>query len=262
MSTLPSECEQLLISGYVLGDLSPAEALLFEELLRDNPDLIEQVSAMQQALEVAYAPAEVAPPAALRDRLLETANSQKVEPETAEASVDNDEEVAVTTSRLPRGKILGAIALAIATTIAVTNYLWWQNAIQTGKRADTQSSQSDRLTYLLQDTDPNKKYTAKLIVDRDRLNATLVTNDLPPLPSDKVYALWTVVGKDIPYTTDEKGAILTAVFQVPDSGNLTQEIAVPQPHLEPRTIKKIAITVEDISAPQTHKGSIFISTNN
>ena len=261
MPTLPSECEQLLISGYVLGDLSPAEALLFEELLRENPDLIEQVSMMQQVLDLAYAPVEVAPPDSLRDRLLATANSQKIETETVESSADTDEEVAATTSRLPRGKILGAIALAIATTLAVTNYLWWQNAIQTAKTTDMQSTQSDRLTYLLQDKDPNKKYTAKLTVDGDRLDATLVTNDLPPLPPDKVYALWTVVGKDIPYTTDEKGAILTAVFQVPQSGNITQEIAVPQPHLEPRTIKKIAITVEDISAPQAHEGSIFISTN-
>ena len=259
MSTLPSECEQLLISGYVLGDLSPAEALLFDELLRENPDLIEQVSVMQQALDVAYAPTEVAPPPALRDRILTTANAQKADIETVESAVDNGE-VAATTSRLPWAKILGAIALAVMTTLAVTNYLWWHKTIQTAKTTETQNAKSDRLTYLLQDEDPSKKYTAKLIVDRNGLDATLVTNDLPPLPPDKVYALWTVVGKDIPYTTDEKGAILTAVFQVPESGNLTQEIAVPQPHLEPRTIKKVAITVEDISAPQAHLGSIFIST--
>ena len=51
MSPLPLECEQLLISGYVLGNLSPAEALLFEEILTENPDLIEQVTLMQQALD-------------------------------------------------------------------------------------------------------------------------------------------------------------------------------------------------------------------
>ena len=82
------------------------------------------------------------------------------------------------------------------------------------------------------------------------------------MPSEKAYALWTVVGKDVPYTTDEKGAILTAVFQVNELGNFSQEIAIPQPHLEPKTVQKIAITVEDVSAPQNHQGSIFISTGN
>ena len=41
MSTLPPECQQLLISGYVLGNLSPAEALLFAEMLQENPQLKE-----------------------------------------------------------------------------------------------------------------------------------------------------------------------------------------------------------------------------
>ena len=57
MSTvLPPECEQLLITGYVLGNLSPAEALLLQEMLAENPDLNEQVVAMQEALESSLRP--------------------------------------------------------------------------------------------------------------------------------------------------------------------------------------------------------------
>ena len=259
MSALPSECEQLLVSGYVLGDLSPAEAVLFAEILRENPQLMEQVEAMQKTLDLAYAPNEVTPPPALRDRLMATANSQNTNLATVKSSAE-DEEAATTTSRLPWGRIIGAIVLAVAATLGVTNYLWWHKTIQTAKIKDLRNQNRVRLAYLLQNKDPSKQYTAQLTVNRDRLNATLTTNNLPPLPPDKAYALWTVVGKDVPYTTDRKGAILTAVFQVPPSGNLTQEIAVPQPHLEPKTIKKIAITVEDVSAPQDHAGSIFIST--
>ena len=259
MSALSSECQELLVSGYVLGDLSPAEAILFAEMLRENPQLIERVESMQQALDLVYAPTEVAPPEALRDRLMATANSQKANLATVKSAIDN-EAADTTTSKLPWGRIIGAIVLAVATTLGVTNYLWWHKTIQTAKIKDIRNQNRVRLAYVLQDSDPNKQYTAQLTVNRDRLNATLTTDSLPPLPADKAYALWTVVGKDVPYTTDDKGAILTAVFQVPSSGNLTQEIAVPQPHLEPRTIKKIAITVEDISAPQAHKGSVFIST--
>ena len=261
MSTLPPDCEQLLISGYVLGDLSPAEALLFEEMLGENPTLIEQVTAMQQALDAVYIPAEVAPPTALRDRILATANAQKAEP-TVEPTATADSEAnteaepeATTSSRSILAKVLGAIALAIIALLGIANYRLWQTARTTDVELPTAQN-----TYLLQGEDLPQATSARLIVNRDRLNATLIANDLPTLPPDKVYALWTVVGNDVPYTTDEKGAILTAVFQVNESGDLEQEIAVPQPHLEPRTINKIAITVEDRAAPQAHTGSIFLST--
>ena len=258
MSPLPLECEQLLISGYVLGNLSPAEALLFEEILTENPDLIEQVTLMQQALDETYSPTELTPPPILRDRILTAANAQPVEPTTDKSATVDDEATTAPKSSLPWNKILGAIALVTITALGIVNYRLWQST----QTAETTEPQSDRVTYLLGDRDSTRKPTAKLTVNPDRLNATLTANDLPPLPPEKAYALWTVVGKDVPYTTDEKGAILTAIFQVSDSGNFTQEIAVPQPHLEPKTIKKVAITVEDLSAPQAHLGSIYISTGN
>ena len=257
MSTLPLDCEQLLISGYVLGDLSPAEAQLFEEMLSENPALTEQVTAMQQALDFAYTPTEVAPPPALRESILATANAQKAESTAAPSIIDSEvtnAEIA-TPTRSILGIILGTIALIIIALLGINNYRLWQTVKSTDE--DLQTAQN---TYLLQGEDLPKTTSAELIVGRDRLNATLIANDLPTLPPDKVYALWTVVGKDVPYTTDEKGAILTAVFQVDESGDFKREIALPQPHLEPRTINKIAITVEDRSAPQAHTGSIFIST--
>ena len=156
------------------------------------------------------------------------------------------------TSKSKLAAILGAIALSLIALLGINNYRLWRMV----KTADT--VQTSTRTYLLEGESPQTQ--ARVIVDLDRLKATLTAKNLPPLPSDKVYALWTVVGKDVPYTTDEKGAILTAVFQVDAAGNFTREIALPQPHLEPKTIQKMAITVEDVAAPQTHKGSIFIST--
>lgn len=226
MSTLPPECQQLLISGYVLGNLSPAEALLFEEILTENPDLRSQVTAMQQAVELAYPSHELAPPPGLRDRILATANSQSAKSELAKSTPVNKTEVGTRSkSQISWSKIIGAIAIGIIATLGITNYRLWQT-VQTTK---TINPQSDRLTYLLGGADPVENAKAKLIVNQDRLNATLTVTNLPPLLPNQVYALWTVVGNDVPYTTDEKGAILTAVFQVNESGNLTKEIAVPQP---------------------------------
>ena len=260
MSELPIECEQLLISGYVLGNLSPAEALLFEEMLEANPELNEQILAMQQALDLAYAPPKIAPPSGLRDRILATADAQKtnVDASASAASIAMSDNAGVTRVTSPRsgiiGKILGAIALTIIAILGIVNYRLWQNV-----RIATPSIEVEKNTYLLQGEDLPPTTTVELAI-RGNLNATLTANNLPPLPADKAYALWTVVGKDVPYTTDDKGAILTAVFQVDESGNFTREIAVPQPHLEPKTIQKIAVTVEDISDPQAHTGSVLLSS--
>ena len=258
MSTLPPECEQLLISGYVLGNLSFAEALLFEEMLIENPALSEQVVAMQQALDLAYAPAEVSPPAGLRDRILATADAQKTNV-AAEVPASNipvdDAEVTTTSQPQLLGKILAAISLVVIAVLSIVNYRFWQTI-----NADRIDSETEGETYVLKGEDLPETTSVKLVTDDDDLTATLVADDLPPLPPDKVYALWTVVGKDVPYTTDEKGAILTAVFQVNQTGDFVREIAIPQPHLEPKTIKKIAVTVEDVSAPQAHTGSILLST--
>ena len=265
MSELPTECQQLLISGYVLGDLSSAEALLFEEMLSADPKLKEEVMAMQQALDLAYAPPEIAPPSGLRDRILATADARKTTDASSTASIrpnlDVDTPSAASTpdnteSISQRSKIigiLGAIALAIGAILGIASYRLWQTSRNT---PDLQTAEN---TYVLRGEDLPPTTTVELVTNDDS-TATLTANNLPPLPPDKAYALWTVVGKDVPYTTDQKGAILSAVFQVDESGNFTREIAVPQPYLEPRTIQKIAVTVEDVSAPQAHTGSILLST--
>lgn len=255
MSTLPPECEQLLVSGYVLGNLSPAEALLFEEMLAENRQLTEQITAMQRALDLVYNPPEISPPSTLRERILTAANSPQIEPTTAKTP--SNMTVATPSSKLPG--IFAAIALLTIALLSIANYRLWR-AVQTADVAKDLVKVTNRSTYLLQDKDLPKTIQAKLIVNPNQLNATLIAHNLPPLPPEKAYALWTVVGKDVPYTTDEKGAILTAVFQVNEAGNLTKEIAVPQPHLQPKMIQKIALTVEDISAPQNHTGAIFLAT--
>ena len=54
MPSLSTECQQLLISGYVLGNLSLTEAMLVEEILRENPEAQQQLIELQQAWEETY----------------------------------------------------------------------------------------------------------------------------------------------------------------------------------------------------------------
>ena len=251
-SSLPSECEQLLISGYVLGDLSPAEAMLFESILAENPEVAQQVRELQQTLELAYFPPEISPPPSLKAKLL-----------AASAQLDTSNQAEETTSFLTKWtqqlswkKALGVISAALIVGLSVTNYWFWQ----TLQRASLETPESNKLVYSLQGIDSVPEAEAKLVVDPRQLDATLTVSNLSPLPQGKVYALWTVVGKEAPFTTDTKGAILTEVFQVSDRGEVSKTITVPRVHRNGQQIKKIAITIENESAPQAHTGSILLST--
>ena len=266
MSPLPPECEQLLIVGYVLGDLSPAESMLFEELAADNPELMEQVMEVQQALELAYTPPEIAPPPELKDKVLKACVQQETVKETKpEASSQTNFSVVTTEGEQGNvakkssfwNKFLAAVALILIVGLGYSNYRFLQ--MQATKDEIPQVAQRN---YTLTGEDLSDSVKATVMVNAAQLEGVLTATNLPPLPPGKVYALWTVVGKDVPYTTDQKGAILTAVFEPNESGNVSQKIVVPQPHFTGEEIAKIAITIEDESAPQAHTGSIFIATEN
>ena len=250
MASLPPKCEQVLISGYVLGNLSPAEAMLFEEILSENPEVAKQVTELQQTLELAYFPAEVTPPPTLKAKLL-----------AANAALSKAEPAATTTNfltqwrqKLSWGKTLGAISAGLILGLGISNYWFWQ----TLQRASIETPASENLVYSLQAVDSDAK--AKLIVNPDKLDGKLIVSDLSPLPEGKVYALWTVIDKKAPFTTDSKGAILTDVFEVNNQGEVSREIAVPRVHRDNQQIKKIAITIENETAPQAHTGSILMAT--
>ena len=250
MSSLPPECERILISGYVLGNLSPAEAVLFEEILTENSEVAQQVSELQQTLEVAYFPPEVTPPSSLKAKLL-AANAALNTSKPAEETFNF---LTKWSQKLSWGKALGIISATLILGLSISNYWFWQ----TLQRASLETSESEKLVYLLQSNDSKTEAEARLIVNPHKLDGTLTVSNLSPLPQGKVYALWTVVGKEVPFTTDSKGAILTDVFQVNNQGEISKNLAVPRVHRNNQQIQKIAITIENESAPQAHTGSIIL----
>ena len=64
---------------------------------------------------------------------------------------------------------------------------------------------------------------------------------------------------NVPVTTDEKGAILTAVFTVDADGAQTQEIDLPRVFESVEDVKAIAVSVESADAPQKHQSSPILS---
>lgn len=248
---MPSEELQLLIAGYVLGDLSPEEQASFEQLLAQNPQIAAEVAHMQTALETAYAPPEVAPPAHLRSAILTQAQAAR--------SVSDSRSTAVVPRKpLPWRSLLEVVAAGVIVTLGISNYRL-QQALQSSQ---PEPRSTTALTYVLNATQVNSPAAATVVVNPQRLEATVFVQNLPPLPPGKVYALWTVVPANAPFTTDTKQAILTEVFQVNDRGSFTQTIAVPKAYRSQAWVTKVAVTIEDADAPQRHTGKpIMITTN-
>lgn len=243
---MPSEELQLLVAGYVLGDLDPAEAAEFEQLLAQNPAIAEEIQQMQATLEAVYAPPPVPPPAHLRSQILAKVDAASAAP------------VSLARRRLfPWRSVLEVAAAALIITLGINNYRL-QQTLQTARLNPEPSA---NLTYVLNATDAKSQASAKVIVDPDNLEAKISVQNLPPLPPGKVYALWTVVAPTAPYTTDDKEAILTEVFEVDDRGNFSQTIAVPKVYRSKNQVTKVAVTIEDASAPQKHIGSPIMITS-
>lgn len=259
MSLLPPECEEQLIAGYVLGDLNPVEAALFEEILAENPELTLQIAELQQALTITYEFPEVLPPSELRTKILARTANQRNQIAQIARDLDLMANISfILSTKFPWGKVLGAVAAAAVMGLSVANYRLWQTLQQTSLEAP----ESQQLVYKLQGTEEQAaEAKVKLAVNPNKLEGTLSVNDLPPLPPGLVYVLWTVVGNNAPFTTDEKGAILTEVFQVNDEGNLSRNIVVPEAYRTSQTIKKLAVTIEKRAAPQAHQGSILLVTD-
>ena len=259
-SSIPSECEQLLISGYVLGNLSSAEATLFESILQENPEVARQVKELQQSLELAYFPAEVAPPSTLKDKLLDAV----VASSNSSAELKKTSFLPQWLQKLSWQKVLVAISATLIVGLGITNYLFWQSL----QRASMEIPESKQLVYWLRGINSASDAEAKLTVNPRQLNATLTVSNLSSLPQGQVYALWTVLGQDAPFTKDAKGAILTEVFRVNERGEVAKKIALPRVHRHEEQILKMArpclsfsnpLLALDLTVPKARSNCLAIS---
>jgi anti-sigma-K factor RskA len=250
-----SEELQLLIAGYVLGDLDPTEVDEFEQLLTTNPRVAEEVAQMQRALELSYGPPEIPPPAHLRSAILGAIEPQPVA-QAEPRSVSPVPPARPSRRSFSWGKAWGIAAAALIAALGINNYRLWQMLQAT----QTAVQPSDTLTYMLQGTEPNNPASATLVVNPGRLEAALTVNNLPPPPPGQTYALWTVLTPNAPFTADRKNAVLMTVLQPDAEGRVEETIAVPPFYRSSEFVSKVAVTLENATAPQAHTGTpILIS---
>ena len=125
-------------------------------------------------------------------------------------------------------------------------------------RPSTLSVQDNATRYVLEPaataSDAVRDSSVSVLIDSDRLSATLSAEGLPAIPSDRVYALWTVVQSGTIATTDAKNAILTATFTVAELDSAAQiQTPLPRVFQQLDQVEKLAITIELAQAPQKHE---------
>ncbi|MBI4783419.1 MAG: anti-sigma factor [Oscillatoriophycideae cyanobacterium NC_groundwater_1537_Pr4_S-0.65um_50_18] len=255
--SIPSEISehlQLMIAGYVLGDLDPNEATEFEQILTADPAIAAEVAQMQQALELSYASPEVKPPSHLRSAIM------AAQVATQDATSQHRPRAAQKARLFPWGRAMGVAAAVLIVALGINNYQLRQ-ALQAAESQPQPMPTSGSLTYVLERTAALDRASATVVVNPNTLKANLTIRNLPPLPPGKVYVLWTVLKQGAPFTTDQKEAILTKVLNVDAEGSISQSIAVPVVYQSKELVSRVAITVEDAAAPQQHEGTPVMITS-
>lgn len=141
-----------------------------------------------------------------------------------------------------------AVCLAIIAALSISNaYIWRRLQLQ---------HQPQFVIVMTAPEAPSSRVA--LAVNPDALAATLVAENLPPLAPGEVYALWTVLDPDAPFTTDELGAILTAVFAVDQTGSARLELRLPPAVQADEWLRFFAVTPEAEAAPHRHQGSPIV----
>lgn len=176
---LPDE-KYLLLSGYVLGDLTSEEMAQVEQLVLDDPAVLEELHALQASFELMpQALPQMSPPAGLRERIL-------IRPQSPEVVIDTPEG-----SSGAIWKILVGLT-AIATLALATDNVRLRQQL-------TQQIEEDRVAAILQQ--PNSRLIALTGNGTNAAGTLLFTpgnwqevivslGDLPPLPPNEIYRMW------------------------------------------------------------------------
>jgi anti-sigma-K factor RskA len=225
----PEHLEELM-TGYVLGDLSPEEGLEFQRLLAENPQLATEVSSLQEALEVLpYALPEVTPPPHLRTAILEAANSSLTPTSTPKRF------------SLPWSKIAAGAAALLALALGLDNYNLRQQlkTVQAQKEVIEVLQQRNTRLFTLTGTENANTASGSIAINTNEQKAVIVFQNLPASPVGQIYRLWAIV--------DDK-KIACANFDASQQGTVLAEFTIPAAACS-STKSTLAVTLEPSTLP-------------
>lgn len=144
-----------LLESYALDHCTPAERLQVEEMLAQYPEARAELAAIEQAIEQ-YAKAQaIAPPADLKDRIMQ--------------EIDR---IGITLTPVVNNTMLRLFQAASVLLLAVAGYLWYQNGT-TNDRLNESENLRAQLQQRVQDCETDKD-SASVVITLLRNSATQI----------------------------------------------------------------------------------------
>ena len=254
---LPSNWETL-ITGYVLGDLTPEEATLVKQYLETYPQLAGEVESLQATLALfPLSLPESKPPKKLRSQILQAAEKDlPITAQTQETQPISSSPAPHLPSPFPKIwlTIAGVSITGLMASLGFFNYQLNQKLAtaeadlshyrlqaELSKTQQELSRYEETLSVLKQPNNrllalksitPNISSSGSLVIAPNSEAAILTLKNLPDLPAEKVYRLWAFVGekkvKCAKFNPDAQGKVLLKI-PLNKWGNTTEVFVTIEP---------------------------------
>lgn len=252
---LPERLEEL-IAGYVLSNLSSQEAEELKQLMKEQPELAQEVARLQEVLEfIPLALPDVAPPQHLRSAILEIASANKIGSKNPETSKQPNP-LPITEIKRSRqrwsGIVGSAAALLLALTLGLDNHRIRQQMTtleaQVARQKDVIAMLQQPNTHLvsLKGMDQASAASGSIVVTPGEPKAVLILQNLPVLPKGQFYQLWSIVNNEkIPWEA----------FNTSGRGTVFAKLSLPTNS----EVSALVVTVETVPAPKTPAGPMVMT---
>lgn len=233
------------VVGYVLGELSGRELDEFERALALHPRLVAEVEDAKQIFALLPAATAVAPPPALRERVLAAALAE--------------EALAATTVAKPRARMFprsrqGWIPLTLAAAAAVAVFVL---GTENGRLRRDLAVQGE-VNSLLQQPNVVQNFAMKgeggafgtVLLDLDAKHGAVALHRLPAPVQGRVYRLWAQVDSKPVYCGD---------LSLGEDGVIRNLIPIPvESYTSP--VERLYVTLELTDAPLVPSGPPLVSS--
>jgi len=248
-----------LAAGFVVDDLTPAEAEEFQLMLEHHPETIAEINELQEVLrQVVDGFTEVEAPLHLLPNLLDRAEASTSQSTLADLQIQQLDSAQPTllhrqtlrererSSSVPIlrqwRKIVGGIAALVVVGLGIDNYRLRENfsvvvadnrrLSQDVDRAQTvksllQNSQTRLVTFRSVNSANNS--SGSIIINPDRQKAMMIFQNLSAPPPGSVYLLWTVIAdRKLPCGQVKPPAWGSDAYELPFTNQMYKEFAHPQ----------------------------------
>jgi anti-sigma-K factor RskA len=234
---------------YVLGELDTAEAAAFERRFADDAELAREVETLHRLIGLLPLGAAVDPPPELRVRVLEAAKGRPVPPAPRRVTGEPVAPAPRPASPLvPR--LVGAVAALLALALGIDAYRARRELALERELQTALQQPNVVLTFALAGRGEARGAAGRVNLDLDARRAAVALHGLAPLPADRVYGLWAMVGAR---------AVPCGAFRATPDGNVLAQFAVPVDAYTAKIVR-LFLTIEPAPLPFAPTGPTLMES--